>query len=139
MIWPGGLAILNEPGRKLDETWAYVEVLSQLMAQLDTGLNADAGGVLQVPASTYTCPDLAKHGWQTFFRGPPRWLGCPEICRQPGSYMTRNDVGMPLLVTRGADGRVRACLNSYRRRVPWWSWPAEVQFPVFVPLPRLDL
>ena len=48
-----------------------VEVLSELMAPLDAGVNADAGGVLRVPASTYTCPDLARREWQTFFRGHP--------------------------------------------------------------------
>jgi hypothetical protein len=33
-----------------------IEVLRELMTQLDEGVNADAGGVMSCPASTYTAP-----------------------------------------------------------------------------------
>ncbi len=88
------------------------------MAQLDAGVNADAGGVLRVPASTYTCPDLAKREWQTFFRGHPQVVGMSGDLPATESFVTSNDIGIPLLVTRGADGRVRAFLNSCRHRGP---------------------
>ena len=93
-----------------------VEVLSELLQQLDAGVNADAGGVRAVPASTYTCPDIARQEWETFFRGHPQVVGLSGDLPEPGSFLTAEDFGAPVLVTRDADGRVRAFLNACRHR-----------------------
>lgn len=93
-----------------------VEVIRELMSQLDAGVNADAGGVMEIPASTYTCPDLAAQEWACFFRGQPQVLGMSGDLPEPGSFMTSNELGVPILVTRDAEGRVRAFLNSCRHR-----------------------
>ena len=37
-----------------------VRLLKELMRQLDAGVNIDAGVQLKIPASAYTCPDLAE-------------------------------------------------------------------------------
>lgn len=93
-----------------------VEVLRELLDQIDAGVNADAGGIMSLPASTYTCPDLAAREWETFFKGYPQIVGMSGDLPEPGSFITCNDVGVPILVTRDASGTVRAFLNSCRHR-----------------------
>jgi phenylpropionate dioxygenase-like ring-hydroxylating dioxygenase large terminal subunit len=93
-----------------------VEVLRELLQQLDDGLNADAGGIRAAPADTYTCPDLAKQEWASFFRGHPQVIGMSGDLPKPGSFITTEDFGVPVLVTRDRSGVVRAFLNSCRHR-----------------------
>lgn len=95
-----------------------IEVLRELLQQLDDGVNADAGGVRAAPADTYTCPDLARREWDSFFRGHPQVVGMSGDLPQPGSFITTEDVGIPILVTRDKDGVVRAFLNACRHRGP---------------------
>jgi len=93
-----------------------IEILTELLKQLDDGVNADAGGVRAAPASAYTCPDLAKREWAAFFRGHPQIVGMSGDLPEPGSFITGDDFGIPLLVTRDRDGTVRAFLNACRHR-----------------------
>lgn len=93
-----------------------VEVLRELLDQIDAGVNADAGGIMSLPASTYTCPDLAAREWETFFKGHPQIVGMSGDLPEPGTFITCHDVGVPLLITRDASGTVRAFLNSCRHR-----------------------
>jgi phenylpropionate dioxygenase-like ring-hydroxylating dioxygenase large terminal subunit len=93
-----------------------VEVIKELAAQLDAGVNFDAGGMRLCPASTWTCPQRAQREWQTFFREHPQLVGMTADLPEPGNYITTNDVGVPMLITRDATGRVRAFLNSCRHR-----------------------
>ena len=93
-----------------------IEVLRELLQQLDEGVNADAGGVRAAPATTYTCPDLAKQEWARFFRGHPQVVGMSGDLPEPGSFMTTEDFGVPVLVTRDRDGVAHAFLNACRHR-----------------------
>ena len=38
-----------------------LEILRELMAQLDAGVNADAGGIRMCPTDTYTSQDLLNN------------------------------------------------------------------------------
>jgi phenylpropionate dioxygenase-like ring-hydroxylating dioxygenase large terminal subunit len=93
-----------------------IEVLRELLRQLDEGVNADAGGVRAAPAETYTCPDLARKEWAAFFRGHPQMVGMSGDLPTPGSFITTEDFGIPVLLTRDRSGVVRAFLNACRHR-----------------------
>lgn len=93
-----------------------VEVLRELLDQLNAGVNADAGGLRAAPASVYTCPDYARREWETLFKGYPQIVGMTGDLPESGSFITTEDLGFPILVTRGADGKVHAFLNSCRHR-----------------------
>lgn len=95
-----------------------IEVLRELMDQLDRGVNADAGGVRAFPASAYTCPDIAKQEWDKLFRGQPQVIGMSGDLLEPGSFITSNDLGFPILATRDKTGKFRAFLNACRHRGP---------------------
>lgn len=93
-----------------------VELLKRLMDQLDQGVNADAGGLMQIPASTYTCPDLAAREREVFFRSHPQIIGMSGDLPEPGTFLTLNDWGTPILATRDSGGKFHAFLNSCRHR-----------------------
>lgn len=93
-----------------------IEVLRELLQQLDDGVNADAGGIRAAPADAYTSPDIASQEWARFFRGHPQVVGMSGDLPTPGSFLTTEDFGVPVLVTRDRAGVVRAFLNACRHR-----------------------
>lgn len=93
-----------------------VEILRELLRQLDEKVNVDAGVMFKNPTSVYTCPDLAKREWETFFRNHPQMIGLSGSLPKPGSYVTVDDFGVPVLATRDKQGRFRAFLNACRHR-----------------------
>ena len=93
-----------------------VRLLRILMEQLDTDTNADAGCMRRNPASAYTCSDLAEREWSAFFRGHPQLVGLSGDLPGAGSFLTRDDWGVPILATRDKEGRFHAFLNACRHR-----------------------
>ena len=93
-----------------------VRLLRLLMHQLDSDTNVDAGGLRENPSWVYTCPDLAKKEWNHFFRKHPQVVGLSADLPETGSFMTLDDFGIPLLVTRDPKGRFRAFANVCRHR-----------------------
>ncbi len=92
-----------------------VRLLKTLMEQRDTDTNADTGRILRNPASAYTCNELAEREWQKFFREHPPIIGMSGDLPSPGSFMTWEEWGVPVLATRDKDGRLRALINACRR------------------------
>lgn len=93
-----------------------VEILRELMRQLDVGKNIDAGIQYKIPTSSYACPDLAAKEWETFFRNYPQAIGLSGALPEPGSFVTIEDFGAPILATRDKHGNFRAFLNACRHR-----------------------
>lgn len=93
-----------------------VAVIKGLMAHLDRGTNVDAGGQVRNPVSSYTCPDMARQEWTSFFQDYPQVLGLSADLPGPGSFFTSSDLGKPILCTRDNDGRFHAFLNVCRHR-----------------------
>jgi len=93
-----------------------VRLLEQLLHQIDTGTNLDAGAVLRCPTSIYTCPERAALERERFFAARPQMIGMSGDLPEPGSFLTRNDWGVELLATRDDQGRFRAFLNACRHR-----------------------
>ena len=93
-----------------------VEILTEVMRQLDKGDTADAGCHYQLSTSTYTCPDLAQREYRDLFQGHPQMIGLSKDLPEPGSYLTLDDFGTPILATRDKDGKFHAMLNACRHR-----------------------
>lgn len=93
-----------------------VRLIKGLMHFLDTGTNVDAGGQVRNPVSSYTCPDMARREWTTFFQDYPHVMGLSPDLNGPGAFMTSNDLGKPILMTRDQDGTFRAFLNVCSHR-----------------------
>lgn len=93
-----------------------VRIMKELLRQLDEKVNVDAGVQYRNPTSSYTCPDLAKREWETFFQAHPQMIGMSADLPKPGSYLTVDDFGVPVLATRDGEGRFRAFVNACRHR-----------------------
>jgi phenylpropionate dioxygenase-like ring-hydroxylating dioxygenase large terminal subunit len=93
-----------------------VRVISTLMDHLDKGTNVDAGVMRRIEASDYTSPERAALEWDAFFRDYPQVIGMSGDLPKPGSFITVNDFGAPILATRDASGRLRAFANVCRHR-----------------------
>ena len=93
-----------------------VRVIKGLMAHLDQGTNVDAGVIRRVEVGDYTSPERAALEWDTLFRDHPQVIGLSGDLPRPGSFLTTNDFGTPILATRDGEGRLRAFANVCRHR-----------------------
>lgn len=93
-----------------------VRLIKQLCAHLDAGTNVDAGGLRVNATSTYTDPGQAEREWREWFVGVPQVVGMSGDLPEPGSFVTNDDYGIPILATRDDAGSLRAFVNSCRHR-----------------------
>ena len=93
-----------------------IEIIKELLDHLDNKRTADAGRIVVNPTSTYTDKALAEREWEAFFKNPPQVLGMSGELPKPGSYMTMNDFGVPILATRDEHGQFHAFVNACRHR-----------------------
>ncbi|MEI8392318.1 MAG: Rieske (2Fe-2S) protein, partial [Actinomycetes bacterium] len=93
-----------------------VRLIKQLCAQIDSGTTVDAGGVVRMSTTAYTDPVLAEREWQEFFVGMPHCIGLSGDLPEIGSFITNNDLGIPILATRDQDGSFKVFVNSCRHR-----------------------
>ena len=93
-----------------------VRILKELMQQLDEGRNVDAGAQYRLPTSSYVCPEQAKQEREAFFQNHPQLIGLSGDLPEPGSFLTLNDFGTPILATRDKEGVFHAFLNACRHR-----------------------
>lgn len=93
-----------------------VRLVKELLARLDSGTNVDAGGLRKNPVSAYTDPVLAEREWAEFFSSRPQLVGLSGDLPEPGSFITTDDLGLPVIATRSADGSFHAFVNSCRHR-----------------------
>lgn len=93
-----------------------VRLTKELLARLDSGTNVDAGGLRKNPVEVYTDPGLAAREWDQFFTKRPQLIGLSGDLPEPGSFLTTDDLGLPVLATRAADGSFHAFVNACRHR-----------------------
>jgi nitrite reductase/ring-hydroxylating ferredoxin subunit len=131
-----------------------VRLIKQLCAHLDAGTTDDAGGVRRLPTSDYTDPQLAEREWTELFLATPQCVGLSSDLPEPGSFLTVQDLGIPILATRDRDGSFKAFVNSCRHRgalvetaargtarrftCPFHAWSYDTG-GALVGLPRADL
>ena len=72
--------------------------------------------VMSMPSSNYTDPDRFNLEVRRIFRRLPMMLGASAELKEPGSFKTMTVAGVPVLITRGADGAVRSFINSCTHR-----------------------
>lgn len=93
-----------------------INVLKELIRQMETKTTCDAGRVLVAPTSAYCDEDRAKREWETFFQNHPQIIGFSAELPKPNTYITNNDLGMPILATRDKAGKFHAFVNACRHR-----------------------
>jgi len=91
-------------------------LIEELIERLDAGANVDAGGLRRNPTSVYVDPELAAREWSAFFTGHPQMVGLSGDLPEPGSFMTIDDLGVPIIAARADDGSFVAMVNACRHR-----------------------
>jgi nitrite reductase/ring-hydroxylating ferredoxin subunit len=69
-----------------------------------------------VPAAHYLCPDRFKAEQARLFAALPVVLGPSAMLSQPGTLLTHDGFGAPLILMRDARGALRVFLNACRHR-----------------------
>ncbi|MFP6806186.1 MAG: aromatic ring-hydroxylating dioxygenase subunit alpha [Pseudomonadales bacterium] len=98
------------------ETSEQIECMKLLMTRLDKGTTVDAGGMVRNPVDAYTSKERALQEWETMFRNYPQVMGLSGDLPEPGSFITSDDLGKPMLMTRDKDGKFQAFLNVCSHR-----------------------
>ncbi len=75
------------------------------------GTTAEAPSVLQESIAFFTDPDLYAREFKKLFLETPLTLCMSNELPEPGSFRTFDDLGVPIVVVRGKDRKVRAFLN----------------------------
>ena len=88
----------------------------RLLHYLDTRTTAVEPAPYKQPVAEYVCADHAAREQRALFREKPLCIGASAQVRNPGDYFTDNLTGVPILVSRARDGKVRAFLNVCRHR-----------------------
>jgi phenylpropionate dioxygenase-like ring-hydroxylating dioxygenase large terminal subunit len=91
-------------------------LVRRLLDHVDQGTTDLADALLEVRADSYTSPDRLAEEIDVLFLGHPLVLCLSGALPGPGSYVTVDLCGTPVLVTRADDGRVRAMANVCRHR-----------------------
>ena len=92
------------------------DIIKALVEHIDNGTTADAGGIMRLPMSEYTCPQLLAQEQDAFFRKVPLLMGLSSQLPEPNTYWSDNATGTPVLMVRDGEGRFRAYANACRHR-----------------------
>ena len=96
------------------ERHEQIRVLKEIIRRLDEGTNVDAGGIRRNPTWVYTCPDLAKREWETFYRSYPQYASypIPDDRYSNGWYYAMNQMGEGTVGDDRAHAILRGCYAS---------------------------
>ena len=88
----------------------------RLLGHIDGRTTDLADAMFRNRVSAYSCRDRARLERDRLFRDQPIFMGLSTRLPKPGDYLTEDVAGMPALLTRGADGAVKAFANICRHR-----------------------
>jgi len=98
-----------------DKQLAVIDRLLATIARDDSRSDFDAASAT-IDVTRYTSAERLAAERRVLFRTLPIVVGRATDLAEPGSYLTHDATGVPILVTRGPDGEVRAMLNVCRHR-----------------------
>jgi len=92
------------------------ELMSRVLRHLANGSTDVAPDVQRNQASSYASPDRLAKEEGVLFRNYPLVMAMSCQLPQPGDRLTNDLTGIPVLILRGDDGRVRAFINACSHR-----------------------
>ncbi len=93
-----------------------LDLMRKVFAHIETGTTDVADAVYRQPAASYSSGQRLARETDILFRRYPLLMGMSCQIPKPGDHFTDDNAGVPILVVRGSDGRVRAFLNVCRHR-----------------------
>ena len=93
-----------------------IDSAKRTLAHHRAGTQDQADDVYRVPATNYYDPTRWRQEMDAIFRRLPLVMGFSAELREPGSYKAMEAAGVPVLMTRGNDGAIRAFVNMCSHR-----------------------
>jgi phenylpropionate dioxygenase-like ring-hydroxylating dioxygenase large terminal subunit len=93
-----------------------ISLLRRLLQYVDSKTTAMADAPWYNDVSVYSSPDHLAREQEVLFRARPLLMGFASDWAAPGAFRTDDYAGVPILIARGADGKLRAFLNVCRHR-----------------------
>jgi choline monooxygenase len=90
-------------------------IIEQALSLMESHASHMDGSVTTVDAGRYTCAQRGERERDILFRRFPIVVGFTSALRE-GGFITHNDSGVPILVTRDEDGSLHAFVNRCRHR-----------------------
>lgn len=88
----------------------------RLLGHIDAHTTDLAEAMFRNKVVNYSCRERAALERERLFRDQPIFMGLSTRLPKPGDYLTEDVAGMPVLMTRTADGTVMAFANICRHR-----------------------
>jgi carnitine monooxygenase subunit len=93
-----------------------LELFRRVLDHAKAGTTDLAPDVMRIDPAAYTDPARFERERRTLFRETPQLVCLSNDLPEPGSFRLFEDTGVPIVVTRWRDGRVRAFLNVCAHR-----------------------
>src|SRR5262245_10200593 len=93
-----------------------IDLLKRLLHYVETRTTTLADAPWRNDVSVYADPEHLAREQQQLFREYPLLVGFASQWGEPGAYRTDDYAGVPILVVRGNDQKLRAFLNVCRHR-----------------------
>lgn len=94
----------------------FVALTKRLLAHVEAGTTDQADSTYRVPVTSYCDPRRWQAEMDVIFRRVPLPLAMASEIPDAGSYKVVTALDVPVLLTRGSDGRARAFLDVCRHR-----------------------
>jgi nitrite reductase/ring-hydroxylating ferredoxin subunit len=93
-----------------------IRIAKRLLAHIQNGTAEVAPHQLKVPVARYADPELWAREVDVFYKRLPVVAGMSCELSGPGAYKAQELAGVPVLLLRDSEGRLRAFLNVCRHR-----------------------
>ena len=93
-----------------------IEIIRTVLSYCETGATHMEPTVIQNPVSHYTASERLQQEIDVLFRQFPIIAGHSSQLSEAGDFLTHDDTGVPLLLTRNRENQVRAFINVCRHR-----------------------
>jgi phenylpropionate dioxygenase-like ring-hydroxylating dioxygenase large terminal subunit len=93
-----------------------IAVARRLFSHIDARTTDLAADLFRNRVDAYSCRDRAALERDKLFRTQPLFMGLSSRLAKPGDYFAEDIAGMPVLMTRGPDGKINAFANVCRHR-----------------------
>lgn len=100
----------------MDIKQQYNQLVEHMLDYVETNRTDQAESTMEVPANVYLDTDIWDREMELIFKRLPQMVALSVELPKPGDYKAMELQGKPLLITRLADGSVRAMLNVCSHR-----------------------
>ena len=100
----------------MDRAQEYNQIARKIVDHYQNNTTDLSADVMAVPISRYTDEEIWQQEIDLIFKRVPLMLALTCEMKNPGDYKAIEMAGVPVLITRGKDGKARAFINACSHR-----------------------